>query len=49
MCRRNHLLGCCAACLGLGLLIGSGFESGVLSVCVGLGLIFVGFSCLRQK
>ena len=49
MCRRNQLLGCCAGCLGLGLLIGRGFESGLLSLCIGLGLLFLGFTWLRQK
>ena len=49
MCRRNHLLGCCAACFGLGLLVGCGFESGFLSTCIGVGLILVGLSILRQK
>lgn len=43
------MLGCCCACLGLGVLIGHGFESGILTLCLGLGLIFGGFSCLRQK
>ena len=49
MYRRNHLLGCCAGCFGLGLLIGQGFESGLLSLCLGLGLIFLGLTFLRQK
>lgn len=49
MCRRNHLIGCCCGCLGLGLLIGHGFESGLLSLLLGLGLILGGLSLLRQK
>ena len=42
-------MGCCAAFLGLGVLVGSGFESGLLCTCVGIGLIFVGLGCIRQK
>lgn len=49
MCRRNHLLGCCGACFGLGLLVGCGLESGLLATCAGIGLIVLGFSFLRQK
>ena len=49
MCRRNHLLGCCCGCLGLGLLIGNGLQSGILCILLALALIFGGFSCLRQK
>ena len=49
MCRRNHLLGCCAACLGLGLLVGRGLESGLLCLCFGFGLLALGLGCIRQK
>ncbi len=49
MCRRNHLLGCCGACFGLGLLVGCGLESGLLATCAGIGLICFGLSLLRQK
>ena len=42
-------MGCCAACFGLGLLVGSGLESGLLCICGGLGLICLGFGCLRKK
>lgn len=49
MCRRNHLLGCCCGCLGLGILLGHGFESGLLTLCLGLALIFGCFACLRQR
>ncbi len=49
MCRKNHLMGSCAACFGLGLLTGSGLESGLLCLGVGMGLIVFGFSCFRRK
>jgi len=49
MCRRNHLLGCCCAALGIGVLLGAGLESGLVSICVGVGLILAGLSLLRQK
>lgn len=49
MCRRNHLLGCCAACLGLGVLLGSGLESGLLCLGLGIGLLILGLSLFRQK
>ena len=49
MWRRDQLLGCCAGALGLGLLLGHCFESGVLSVCIGIGLILAGLSLLKQK
>ena len=49
MCRRNHLCGCCALCLGLGFLIGRGLESGLLALCLGLGLICLGVGCFRLK
>jgi hypothetical protein len=49
MCRRNHLTGCCGICFGLGLLVGCGLESGLLSTCIGIGLIVAGLSFLRQK
>ena len=49
MCRRNQLYGCCAAALGLGLILGNGLESGVLCLCLGLGLLVGAVSCFRQK
>ena len=49
MCRKNHLWGCCCACLGCGMLVGRGLESGLLSLCLGLGLICLGVGFLRQK
>ena len=39
MFRRNHLTGCCAACFGLGLMVGRGLESGLLATCIGIGLL----------
>jgi len=49
MCRKNHLYGWCAWSFGLGLLIGAGLESALLSVCLGVGLIVLGFGCFRKK
>lgn len=49
MCRRNQLWGCCAAAFGLGLLIGHCFESGLMSIGIGVGLILLGLSLLRNK
>lgn len=49
MCRKNHLWGCCAICFGLGLLIGRGFESGLIALALGIGLTVLGLSFLRQK
>lgn len=49
MCRRNQLLGWCAVALGAGLLIGSVLESELLAICLGIGLILGGLSCMRQK
>ena len=49
MCRKNHLWGCCALCIGFGFLIGRGFESGLLALCLGLGLICLGVGCFRLK
>jgi hypothetical protein len=49
MCRRNQLLGCCALSLGLGVLLGRGLESGLLCFCIGVGLVILGFGCVRQK
>ena len=30
-------------------LVGSGFESGLLCTCIAIGLIFLGLGCIRQK
>lgn len=49
MCRKNQLLGCCAGAFGLGLLVGYCIESGFLCICIGIGLILVGLSFLKQK
>lgn len=49
MCRRDQLLGFCAAAFGLGLLIGHCFESGFLSVSIGIGLIIAGFCMVKHK
>ena len=42
-------MGCCAAFLGLGVLFGSGFESGLLCKCIAFGLILLGLCFIRQK
>ena len=42
-------MGCSAACLGLGVLLGMGLESGLLCLCIGIGLIGLGLGCVRQK
>ncbi len=49
MCRRNILCGCCAACMGLGVLLGSGLESGLLCIGLGIGLTVLGLGVIRQK
>lgn len=49
MCRRDQLLGFCAAAFGLGLLIGHCFESGLLSVGIGVALILGGLCLIKQK
>lgn len=49
MCRRDQLFGFCAAAFGLGLLFGHCFESGLLSVCIGIGLIVAGFCMIKRR
>lgn len=49
MCRKNQLIGFCAGAFGLGLLVGHCIESGFLSICIGVGLMIIGFSLIRQK
>lgn len=49
MCRRNHLLGCCSCAFGLGILVGSGLESGLICLCFGIGLLLAGISLIRRK
>jgi len=49
MCRQNMLWGCCGIAFGLGLLIGHCFESGLLSIAIGVGMILVGLSVLRSR
>ncbi len=49
MCRRDQLKGFCAVSFGLGLLIGRCFESGLLSLGIGIALIIAGLCIIRQK
>ncbi len=49
MCRRNHLWGGCALCFGLGLLIAQCFESGLVCLLLGVGLVAAGLGCFRQR
>lgn len=42
-------MGCCAAFLGLGVLVGSGMESGLLCIGIGIGLVLLGLGFIRQK
>ena len=49
MCRRNQLPGFCAVCLGIGILVGRTLESGILSLCLGAGIICCGVWIIRQK
>ena len=49
MCRRNQILGWCTAALGFGLIVGSMLELKLLAICLGIGLILGGLSCIRLK
>lgn len=49
MCRRNQALGCCALAFGIGLLLGHCLESGFFCLCLGVGLLVLGFCKIRQK
>ncbi len=49
MCRRNQLWGCCSCALGLGVLVGSGMESGLLCLSLGIGLLLAGLSLFRRR
>jgi len=49
MCRRNQLLGWCGCAFGLGVLVGAGLESGLLCLCLGMGLILAGISLVRRR
>lgn len=49
MCRRNHLCGCALVTFGLGLLIGTWLESGFVCFFIGLGIISLGFWCMKKK
>ncbi len=42
MCRRNQLLGACAACFGFGMLISTCFESAFFCCCIGIIAISCG-------
>ncbi len=49
MCRKNQLLGWAFFSFGLGLLIGSGLESGFWCLCAGVGLMVFGFCVFKRK
>ena len=48
MCRQNLLYGGCVVAFGLGVLIGTWLESGLLCHLLGLGLIALGFCVIRR-
>ena len=48
MCRQNHLYGGCVLAFGLGVLIGTWLESGLVCHLLGFGLIFLGFAVIRK-
>lgn len=49
MCRRNQLLGCSIAALGVGVLIGTWIESGFFGHLLGLFAICIGLTVCRKK
>ena len=49
MCRRNQLLGACASCFGLGMLLATCFESMFLCGCIGVILICGGGVILVKR
>ena len=49
MCRRNHLFGLALLSFGAGLIIGCWLESGLLRVCLGVGLLAAGILMLQKK
>lgn len=49
MCRKNHMQGCCLACLGIGILLGYWINTWLFCVAGSLGLLFLGFCRMRQR
>jgi len=49
MCRQNHLWGCAVIAFGLGVIIGMLLESGFMGLCLGFGLMVLGFCILHRK
>lgn len=49
MCRKNLLIGCSMAALGLGMLVASFFESGFASGLLGVSIMVAGVFVLRKK
>ena len=48
MCRQNVLYGCCVLAFGLGVLIGTWLESGLVCHLIGFTLIGLGGCLLRR-
>lgn len=49
MCRRNQLAGGCLACLGVGMLIATFFESMLLCGCIGVLMVGGGILVISRK
>ncbi len=49
MCRKNQLQGWAVIAFGIGLLIGTRIGGGFLVGCLGVGIIFFGFSLLLKR
>ncbi len=49
MCRRNQLWGCSLLAFGIGVLVGTWLESGLVCHLFGLLAIFCGWSVCRKK
>ncbi len=49
MCRRNQLLGCVLLAFGLGTLFGYWLGQGFLCMCIGCGMLALGFCVLKRK
>lgn len=48
MCRQNVLYGSCVLAFGIGVLIGTWLESGLVCHFIGFGLIGLGYCLLRR-
>ena len=49
MCRRNQVCGCALIAFGFGMLVGLCLETGFFFSLVSLGLICLGFWCMRHR